>query len=62
MDNLPAKLIPDFVDLWLKKKVEIDRAALVIDIREPRFLADFPAVFRDIRKKPLRPGGPLLVV
>ena len=51
IDNLPAKLIPDFVDLWLKKKVEIDRAALVIDIREPRFLADFPAVFREIRKK-----------
>ena len=51
IDNLPAKLIPDFVDLWLKKKVEIDRAALVIDIREPRFLEDFPAVFRDIRRK-----------
>ena len=51
MDNLPAKLIPDFVDLWLKKKVEIDRAAVVIDIREPRFLADFPAVFEEIRKK-----------
>jgi len=51
MDNLPAKLIPDFVDLWLKKKVEIDRAALVIDIREPRFLTDFPSVFRDIRKR-----------
>jgi UPF0042 nucleotide-binding protein len=50
IDNLPAKLIPDFVQLWLKKKVEIDRAALVIDIREPRFLADFPAVFREIRK------------
>jgi len=50
VDNLPAKLIPDFVQLWLKKKVEIDRAALVIDIREPRFLADFPAVFREIRK------------
>jgi UPF0042 nucleotide-binding protein len=51
MDNLPAKLITDFVDLWLKKKVEIDRAALVVDIREPRFLADFPAVLREIRKK-----------
>lgn len=51
MDNLPAKLIPDFVDLWLKKKVEIERAAMVIDIREPRFLSEFPAVFRDIRKK-----------
>jgi UPF0042 nucleotide-binding protein len=51
MDNLPAKLIPDFVDLWIRKQVEIDRAALVIDIREPRFLSDFPPVFHDIRKK-----------
>jgi UPF0042 nucleotide-binding protein len=51
MDNLPAKLIADFVELWLGKQVEIDRAALVVDIREPRFLSDFPAVFREIRKK-----------
>jgi UPF0042 nucleotide-binding protein len=51
MDNLPAKLIPAFVDLWLARKVEIDRAALVIDIREPRFLADFPAVYEEIRRR-----------
>jgi UPF0042 nucleotide-binding protein len=51
IDNLPAKLIPDFVDLWLRKKVEIDRAALVVDIREPRFLSDFPAVLETIRTK-----------
>jgi len=51
IDNLPAKLIANFIDLWLKKKVEIDRVALVVDIREPRFLADFPSVFQDIRKR-----------
>jgi len=51
MDNLPTKLIVSFVDLWLRKKVKVDRTALVMDIREPRFLADFPSVFRDIRKK-----------
>jgi len=51
MDNLPAKLIENFVDLWVRGKVEVDRTALVIDIREPRFLTDFPAVFREIRKK-----------
>jgi UPF0042 nucleotide-binding protein len=50
VDNLPAKLIPGFVDLWLKKKVEIDRVALVMDIREPRFVTEFPKVLRDIRK------------
>ncbi len=51
VDNLPAKLIPDFVELWLKKKVEIDRVALVLDIREPHFLTEFPRVLREIRKR-----------
>ncbi len=51
VDNLPAKLINGFVELWLKKKVEIDRVALVMDIREPRFLTDFPAILADIRKR-----------
>jgi len=51
MDNLPAKLIENFVDLWVRKKVEVDRTALIVDIREPRFLTDFPAVLRAIRKK-----------
>jgi RNase adapter protein RapZ len=51
IDNLPAKLIPDLVELWLKRKVEIERVALVIDIREPRFLSEFPRVFREIRKR-----------
>jgi UPF0042 nucleotide-binding protein len=51
VDNLPAKLIPNFVDLWLKKKVEIDRVALVMDIREPLFITEFPKVLAEIRKR-----------
>jgi len=51
VDNLPAKLIPSFVDLWQKKKVEIERVALVVDIREPSFLADFPRTFREVCRK-----------
>ena len=38
VDNLPAKLIPSFVELWLLKEVEIQKVALVVDIREPGFL------------------------
>ena len=34
MDNLPTKLIPSFVDLWMRKEVEIGKVALVVDIRE----------------------------
>lgn len=54
IDNLPAKLILNLVDLWQKKRVEIDRVALVVDIREPTFLDEFPKIFREIRKK-IRP-------
>lgn len=52
VDNLPAKLIPGLVDLWQKGKVEIDRMALVIDIREPNFLNDFPQILKQLRVKP----------
>jgi len=52
VDNLPAKLIPELVNLWLKKKVEIDRMALVVDIREPDFLTDFPEVLKRLKVKP----------
>ncbi|MGA2588067.1 MAG: RNase adapter RapZ [Candidatus Aminicenantales bacterium] len=51
VDNLPAKLIPTFVDLWMRKEVEIDKVALVVDIREHGFLTTFPEVWEDIRKK-----------
>jgi UPF0042 nucleotide-binding protein len=51
VDNLPTKLIPSFVDLWRKKKAEIGRVALIVDIRESSFLTDFPRIFREIRKK-----------
>ncbi|MEW5900441.1 MAG: RNase adapter RapZ [Acidobacteriota bacterium] len=51
VDNLPAKLIPSLVDLWLHKEVEIERIALVVDMREPGFLTEFPAVLNEIKKK-----------
>ncbi|MDD8021449.1 MAG: RNase adapter RapZ [Acidobacteriota bacterium] len=52
VDNLPAKLIPGLVELWQKGKVEIDRMALVIDIREPNFLNDFPKILKQLKQKP----------
>ncbi len=50
-DNLPAKLIPSLVNLWLRKEVEIEKIALVVDMREPGFLSEFPKVLEQIRKK-----------
>jgi len=51
IDNLPAKLIPSFVDLWRRKEVEIEKVALVIDIREAGFETEFLEVFHRISKK-----------
>lgn len=51
VDNLPAKLIPSFVDLWQRKEVEIEKVALVVDIREKGFTTEFPEVLRAIRAK-----------
>ncbi len=51
VDNLPAKLIPSFVDLWLRRHVEIQRVALVMDMREPGFLTDLPAALDQIKRK-----------
>jgi UPF0042 nucleotide-binding protein len=51
IDNLPTKLIPRFVDLWTRKEVEIEKVALVVDIREAGFAKEFPKVFLPIRDK-----------
>ncbi len=51
VDNLPAKLIPVLVDFWLRREVEIEKMALVVDIREPRFLVEFPRVLSQIRER-----------
>jgi UPF0042 nucleotide-binding protein len=50
IDNLPTKLIPRFVDLWTRKEVEIEKVALVVDIREIGFAKEFPNVLQSIRK------------
>jgi UPF0042 nucleotide-binding protein len=51
IDNLPAKLIPSFVDLWMREEFKIEKVALVVDIREEGFTTEFPNVLRSIRKK-----------
>ena len=51
IDNLPAKLIPSLVILWTRKEVEIEKVALVIDIREAGFTTEFPEILQLIRKK-----------
>jgi UPF0042 nucleotide-binding protein len=51
VDNIPSKLIANFVDLWKRREVEIEKVALTVDIREESFLTEFPSVLRQIRKQ-----------
>lgn len=44
IDNLPAKLILPFGELTAKGGENIDRVAIVTDIRERNFVKDFPEV------------------
>ena len=50
VDNLPIDLIPTFADLYLKTGEEVQRAALVVDIREGEALEKLPRVYENLRR------------
>jgi UPF0042 nucleotide-binding protein len=49
VDNLPLELVPRFADL-VSQSPEIERAALVVDVREGMRLERFPAILKQVRK------------
>src|SRR6202046_1741409 len=49
VDNLPLELVPRFADL-VRQSAEIERAALVVDVREGMRLDEFPAILKNVRK------------
>ena len=49
VDNLPLELVPRFADL-VQQSAEIERAALVVDVREGMRLDRFPALLKQVRK------------
>jgi UPF0042 nucleotide-binding protein len=49
VDNLPVELIARFADL-VRQSAEIQRAALVVDVREGMKLDGFPAILKKVRK------------
>jgi RNase adapter protein RapZ len=49
VDNLPLELVPQFADL-VRQSTGIDRAALVVDVREGRRLDEFPAILKQVRR------------
>ncbi len=48
VDNLPVSLLPVMAEL-AERQTEHNRVAVVMDIREPRFVSDFPRVYRRLR-------------
>jgi len=50
VDNLPVSLLAKFHELIVKSQDEGSKAAMVIDVREGQTLAEFPAVYQDLKK------------
>jgi len=49
IDNMPVALVTKFVELWESSGEDVRRVALGIDVRERRFLAEFPRVCAELR-------------
>jgi RNase adapter protein RapZ len=52
VDNLPTTLIPTLAKLSLRAGGDIEKVAIVVDVREGGFLSSFPTIFRKLRKMP----------
>jgi len=52
VDNLPTTLIPTLAKLSLRGGGDIDKVAIVVDVREKNLLASFPQIFARLRKMP----------
>src|SRR5205085_7441483 len=57
VDNLPTTLIPTLAKLSLRG--DIEKVAIVVDVREGNFLSAFPKVFRKLRA--MRGLNPVLI-
>jgi RNase adapter protein RapZ len=49
VDNLPLELLPEFARLVSKSR-EVERAAIVVDVREGTTLDRLPEILKDVRK------------
>jgi UPF0042 nucleotide-binding protein len=52
VDNLPATLMPTMADLANRADAGLEKVAIVADVREGAFLAQFPRVFRKLKTIP----------
>jgi UPF0042 nucleotide-binding protein len=59
VDNLPTTLIPTLARLSVRAGGDIEKVAIVVDVREGNFLSQFPTIFRRLRK--MRRLNPMLI-
>jgi UPF0042 nucleotide-binding protein len=52
VDNLPTELIPTMATLATRGDESIERVAIVVDVREKEFLAQFSKVYKRLRAMP----------
>ena len=52
VDNLPTTLIPTLAKLSLRAGGDIDKVAIVVDVREGNFLSSLPKILGRLRKMP----------
>jgi UPF0042 nucleotide-binding protein len=52
VDNLPTTLIPTLAKLSLRGGGDIDKVAIVVDVREKNLLSSFPQIFARLQKMP----------
>jgi UPF0042 nucleotide-binding protein len=51
IDNLPATLLPRFLELRDEISREVIKIALVMDLRGKDFLTNFPKIFQEVKRK-----------
>ncbi len=56
VDNLPVDLIPKFAELCRQPGGQIDRAAVVADIREGEQISRLPAIYNELARKHPKPS------
>ena len=52
IDNLPTQLIPTIAALSAREDTGLGKVAIVVDVRERGFLAEFPRVYRKLKTEP----------
>jgi UPF0042 nucleotide-binding protein len=51
LDNLPVALLPAFVQMPAAMMADIFKAAIVMDLRAPDFIENFPRIYRELAAK-----------